>query len=475
MAFVIYDIILLVLFIVFISLFLYLKRNNLKREGLLFLYRTSWGIKLINRIGKKYQKTLKVLGYFSIILGYLLMAGMLYLFGKMVWLYAFTDIATIINVPPIAPLVPYIDKIVDIGLPPFYFTYWIIIIAIIAITHEFSHGIFAVYNKIKVKTTGFGFFPFFLPIFPLAFVELDEKKMAKKSKLSQLAILSGGTFANILTAVFFFAVMWIFFSWAFAPAGVIYDTYSYSPINILDISTINGITLGSSFSYGDIINMTNETGFNKIKTEDNKSYLVTKESLEKQKENFGYLIAYDDAPAINSKLSTIILEINGKKVTSIESFRNELSKYSPGEKINLTTKGNETEIKEIVLGKNPGNESLAFLGIAFIDRSSQGLSGKLFSEISAFKKPNVYYEPKFDGISLFVYNLLWWLILISISVALVNMLPMGIFDGGRFFYLTVLAITKNEKISKKAFSFMSILLFFLILLVMFFWIKSSFL
>src|SRR3989304_10317668 len=208
MAFVIYDIILLVLFIVFISLFLYLKRNNLKREGLLFLYRTSWGIKLINRIGKKYQKTLKVLGYFSIILGYLLMAGMLYLFGKMVWLYAFTDIATIINVPPIAPLVPYIDKIVDIGLPPFYFTYWIIIIAIIAITHEFSHGIFAIYNRVKIKPTGFGFFPFFLPIFPLAFVELDEKKMAKKSKLSQLAILSGGTFANILTAVFFFAVMW---------------------------------------------------------------------------------------------------------------------------------------------------------------------------------------------------------------------------------------------------------------------------
>ena len=53
MAFVVYDIILLVLFILFISLFLFLKRDNLKREGLLFLYRTSWGIKLINKSGSE--------------------------------------------------------------------------------------------------------------------------------------------------------------------------------------------------------------------------------------------------------------------------------------------------------------------------------------------------------------------------------------------------------------------------------------
>ena len=44
---------------------------------------------------------------------------------------------------------------------------------------------FAVYNKIKVKTTGFGFFPFFLPVFLAAFVELDEKKMAKKVNLNK--------------------------------------------------------------------------------------------------------------------------------------------------------------------------------------------------------------------------------------------------------------------------------------------------
>ena len=61
---------------------------------------------------------------------------------------------------------------------------------------------------------------------------------------------------------------------------------------------------------------------------------------------------------------------------------------------------------------------------------------------------------------IFIYDLLWWLIIISISVALVNMLPVGIFDGGRFFYITVLAMTKKEKVAKKSFKFIPISSYF---------------
>ena len=470
MTFVVYDLILLGLFILFTSVFLYLKRDNLKREGILFLYRTAWGIKLINNVGKKYKKTLKVLSYFSITLGYLLMAAMVYLFGKIVWIYAFDGaLVRAIKVPPIVPLVPYIDQIVPgIGLPAFYFTYWIVILAIIAVTHEFSHGIFAIYNKVKVKTTGFGFFPFFLPIFPLAFVELDEKKMAKKSKFSQLAVLFAGTFSNVLTAIFFLAVLAIFFSLAFAPAGVVYDSYSYSIVSVSGITMVNNISLLSP-SAEDITPLIKNASLNEIKVGE-MNYVGIKGFS-----NDGKSIAlYDDAPAINSNLSRIILAVNGEDVNSLESFREEIAKHSPGEKIIVATKGEDVEEKEIILAENPLNGSLPFLGIAFIDQSSQGFSGKIITELSSFKKPHIYYEPKFDGVSLFIYNLLWWLIIISISVALVNMLPMGIFDGGRFFYLTVFAITKNENIAKKAFSLMSFFLFFLILLLMFFWIFQSF-
>ena len=124
MSFVIYDIIFLVLFLAGTSFFLYKRRKNLKREGLLYIYRTRWGINLINFIGKKYKKTLKVLSYFSILSGYLLMIGMFYLTYILVKIYVFSpEIVKAIKIPPILPLVPYLPQVFKLEfLPPFYFT-----------------------------------------------------------------------------------------------------------------------------------------------------------------------------------------------------------------------------------------------------------------------------------------------------------------------------------------------------------------
>ena len=74
MSFIKYDIALLVLFVLFVSIFLYRKKKNLKKEGLLFLYKTKWGIKLIDKTAKRFPKTLKVLSHISIGIGYFLMA-----------------------------------------------------------------------------------------------------------------------------------------------------------------------------------------------------------------------------------------------------------------------------------------------------------------------------------------------------------------------------------------------------------------
>ena len=74
----------------------------------------------------------------------------------------------------------------------------------------------------------------------------------------------------------------------------------------------------------------------------------------------------------------------------------------------------------------------------------------------------------------FIYDLLWWLVLISFSVALVNMLPVGIFDGGRFFYLTIFAITKSEKAAAKTYKALTFIFLMLLLVLMIFWAKSFF-
>lgn len=465
--FTIFDLGFLIAFGLFVIIFLYSRKKNLRREGLMYLYRTSWGIKLIDYVGTKYKRTLSFLSYVSIGLGYILMGTMVYFLGKIVYIYvAFPQIVQTIKVPPIMPLIPYLPQMFKLDfLPPFYFTYWIIIIAIIAITHEFSHGIFARHADVKVKATGFGFLGPFLA----AFVEPDEKQMEKKSIFSQLSILSAGTFANILTAIFFLGVLWIFFITCFTASGVVFDTYSYSPVAISSIIAVNGISIENP-DYEGILNLLDGEKFDKIETKDG-NYFATREILEQQTGDEDYLILYDDAPAIKAELVGAIIEINDVGIKNIDNLKNELDKYSVGETIKIDTKTNEgIEKFEIVLEENPDKDGV-WLGIGFSAQESKGIIGKMYVALSSFKEDHVYYEANWIG-GIFIYDMLWWVILISISVALVNMLPIGIFDGGRVFYLTILAITKSDAKAKKAFSWMTYLFLILLVVLMGFWVFS---
>src|SRR3989338_8989395 len=199
MSFYIYDIIFLVVFSLAVGIFLYKRRKNLKKEGLLYLYRTQVGIRFIDYVGEKYKKAISFFAFLAIISGYLLMASMVYLFYKLIYIYLFVpEVVRAIKIPPLMPLVPYLPEAFNISfLPPFYFTYWIIAIAVIAIFHEFSHGIIARRYGIQIHTTCFGFLGPFLA----AFVEPDEKQMESKPKFQQIAVLSAGTFTNLILAV----------------------------------------------------------------------------------------------------------------------------------------------------------------------------------------------------------------------------------------------------------------------------------
>ncbi|HDK42664.1 MAG TPA: RIP metalloprotease, partial [Candidatus Pacearchaeota archaeon] len=184
---------------------------------------------------------------------------------------------------------------------------------------------------------------------------------------------------------------------------------------------------------------------------------------------------YNDAPAINEKLelNSAITEINGIKIDGIEKLQQELLKYSPGEKIVLGIfDGEDIHNQDITLGENPENKSIGLIGIGFENDKRSGVLGKIYNTLSSFKKQYIYYESRMGDFGWFIYYLLWWLVLICVGVALMNMLPVGIFDGGRFFYLTVLAITKSEKKAKRYFSIVTYFFLFLLLLLMIFWATS---
>ena len=464
MSFIIYDIALLIAFALGIGIFLFAKKNNLKKEGLFILYKTSWGIKLINYVGTKYKKTLHVLSYISIVVGYFLMAGIVYMVGKIVWIYVMVPrVVEQLKVPPIMPLIPYIDKFVE-GFPPFYFIYWIIILSIIAVTHEFAHGIFMKKNNIKIKSTGFGFFPFFLPVFLAAFVEQDEKSMKKSSSFSQMAVLSAGTFANIITAIVGFVVLILFFTTTFSASGVMFDTYSYSIVNTSDITMVNGVDVFTP-DYNQVLELINASELNEIYANG-----ILYRGVYQFSSDGAMVGLYDDLPAINNRINRPITKINYKDVLNLEELSLELSKYSFNETIVVTSLVDGVEKDyEIVLHKNPHNKDFGLLGIGFNDVTKSGISKYLYNILFSFKEPHVYYKSVWGEFGLFVYYFLFWIILVAFGVALMNMFPAGMFDGGRFFYLTIFELTKSEKIANKCYKLVTWLSLALLLVIMVAW------
>ncbi len=454
MGFAFYDLIFLALFLLVFVVFLVLKKHNLKRQGLLYLYRTKIGINIIDWTAKKFSNVLKPAQYLVITSGYVLMGIVIWFLIKFSYFYLTSPYAAkALKVPVLMPLIPYLPEIFKIDfLPPFYFTYWIVIIAIIAIPHEFAHGIFARLNKIRVHSTGFGFLGPFLA----AFVEPDEKEMAKSRKMPQLAVLASGTFANIIVSLIFALLLLLFFVSSFSAAGVNFNAYSTSPVNISDISYIGEIPSADS-------------GLIELKA-NNLSYFTSPILLQNAlNSSTSQIEAYDSSPAFNSKLSGAIFEINGQKILSQEELSKAILSNSPGDEIIVKTidiKNSSIRTYNLVLSERNGK---AFLGIGIIPSGSL-MSSRIMNVVSKIKDPSIYYTSPLGSFGIFIYDLLWWIVLVSISVALVNMVPVGIFDGGRFFYLTILAISKKEAIAKRAFHISTVFILVVVALLMVKWI-----
>jgi membrane-associated protease RseP (regulator of RpoE activity) len=392
--------------------------------------------------------------YPIVVCGYLLMFLGVWLILKVAYTYITSPyLAKALKIPVIMPLVPYLPDIFKIPfLPPFYFTYWIIIIAIIAIPHEFAHGIFARLNKIRILSTGFGFLGPFLA----AFVEQDDKQMQKASKFSQLTVLAAGTFANLIMTLVFGLVMFLFFVSAFSPAGVNFNMYSADVINSSSISAI-----GTNY-------LDNTTLLN-IKA-NNKTYFAEEKMLnDSLKINGSALVVFDDSPALRANLAGAIAKVDGKKITSYEILNSTLHSYKPGDNIIITTisKDKSETNYNITLAERNGN---AFLGIGIAPQQRSGAFAFVYNLFDSINNPMIYYESRLGDFGIFILDLLWWTVLVSLSVALMNMLPLGLFDGGRFFYLTVWAITGREKIAKNAFKISTWFMLAVLVLMMVKWV-----
>ena len=169
----------------------------------------------MDKIARKNSKLLNLLSYVSVFVGFTGMVFIMYTLLQGVYKLIFIPGSQ----PVVAPVLPGIS--ISPELPGLNFWHWIIGIFIVAVVHEFAHGVYARLYKIDVKSSGFAFLG---PILA-AFVEPDEKKMKKIEKKKQLAIISAGPFVNIVLG---FLII-LFFTFIFAPLQT----------NLLEVNGVN--------------------------------------------------------------------------------------------------------------------------------------------------------------------------------------------------------------------------------------------
>lgn len=297
-----------IIFLVVLTFFVYLKRKRLDTKQIIpyflyfSMYKTTWGLKLMDSVAKRFRKIVLYIGYLGIVVGFL---GMLLIsYGLM------ENIYHLLTKPEAAPGVGLVLPVKAKGIFFVPFFYWIISIFVIAVVHEFSHGLIARAYNLKVKSSGFAFLGLVIPIIPAAFVEPDEKELRKRPHKEQLSVFAAGPLANIITAFLAMAVL--------------------------------------SFIIAPLVNASIEP--NGVKVTD-----FVKGNITYPAENAGI------------KIGELIQQADNTPTPYRENLSEFLHSKKPGDIITLKTDKSSYQIK---LAKNPENESSVYIG-AYLEQSTK--------------------------------------------------------------------------------------------------------
>lgn len=259
------DIISISIFALLLAFFLYKKRDKIAIEKIIYpvlymiMYRTSFGLKFMNNFAKKRRNLVQFLGYTFIGLAFL---GMVYMS------VAIIIVIVMFLLKPAAVDTGFVFVLPGTSIPGIgylSFWYWIISIFILAIVHEFAHGIVARAHDLDLKSSGFAFLAIFLPVIPAAFVEPDEKKLVKRKDIVQYSVFAAGPIANLILALIIFLLLpYVWNPNAYAP----FETkitepvgFSFSAPNATAPSAIAGINSSMVFNSIDNINVTDSMLF----------------------------------------------------------------------------------------------------------------------------------------------------------------------------------------------------------------------
>ncbi|MGA2783561.1 MAG: site-2 protease family protein [Candidatus Bathyarchaeia archaeon] len=323
------------------------------------IYRTTRLNKWIERIADSSRTTWRTIWNIGIVTGIGLMVYIFYQLGKNL-LNLFIKSSQAVSIQPIVP-------IPGLGVTFETFPYLVLALTVVVVSHELSHGIASLVDRIPLKTTGV----FFAHLLMGGFVEPDEEKLAKANNAAKLRVFAAGSYTNVVLGVI---VVFLLFSF---PATI-------SPFyNVVQ----TGVLIGG---------------------------------------------VPDNLPAQLAGLRTgdVVSSINGTTISGIVTLRNFMNKVTPGQVVVIGTQRGEFAVRTEA---DPTNSTHSLIGIS-------GLTD------------NTEYNPKFQfmprGLPTILLHAEFWLSVVLVSVALINMLPMYPFDGDKFLETTlnVLGLQKTKQL-----------------------------
>ncbi len=254
--------------VLLLALFLLMLKNkkNVKREGIFFMWRTKFGLKLMDKMAnilKKNKLLTEILIYKMLIISLISFIYMIYYLTT----HTFKLLSKETTIPGVSLVIPGVTKIGGTKIP-----FWtIIILFLIILIHEFGHGLFARVFNLKVKSSGL----VLLGIIPGAFVEIDEKKLEKKRLKEKLAILTAGPFFNLLFGMlaFIFLIIGNHLLPNTTYKGVYYKSFVNNSLNEGILYSIDNYTISSIYNIkealkdkkvGDLVSLNTSEGIKTV-------------------------------------------------------------------------------------------------------------------------------------------------------------------------------------------------------------------
>lgn len=183
----------------------YLSRFDLSVESGFFLaWRTERGKKFIDKLVNRFETFFSKLGtinIFSSIAAILVVTAILVF--QLIFTFEKTEMVSQLQIEQ-AIILP------GFAIPILYGS---IALGVAIVFHEFSHGIYARLENIKISSLGIGIFA----ILPLAFVEPDEEDIKKSSRLSRIKMFAAGVSTNIYIAIIAFLIVALLITISFNP------------------------------------------------------------------------------------------------------------------------------------------------------------------------------------------------------------------------------------------------------------------